>query len=360
MRVTSLRVAPLDVPMNEPFEVATGVQTEVRNFLVTLRLSDGTLGFGECAPSTPKQMGDLAPLRRRLQRAAAHLVGARAESIEEFSERAKELCGGHGAARAALEMALVDAWTRSLRMPLWVFFGGAGARVATDITVPIVPPDRAGPAARRIRARGVGTIKIKVGLDLDDDEARVRAVVAAAPKARLIVDANQGYKPAEAVRLIMRLRRKRICPALYEQPVAKQDLDGLAEVERKSGVPVAADESAASLADIWRIAKRRACSVVNLKLMKSGVWESWQAARAARAAGLRLMIGGMVESRLAMGCAAHLACGFGGFEFIDLDTPLWLAEDPMSGPPFLGRGGVYDLRSVKSGIGCRPKDPALM
>ena len=357
MRVDSVRVASLDAPMNEPFEVATGVQTEVRNFLVVLRLSDGTLGFGECAPSTPKRLGDLAPIRRKLERAANALEGAPAGDLEGFAERANELCAGHGASRAALEMALLDAWTKSKRVPLYVYFGGAGAKVATDITVPIVPAPQAEDAARRIRARGVLTIKIKVGVDLEEDEARVRAVVRGAPRARLILDANQGYRPGEAVRLLRRLARARIRPSLYEQPVHKADLEGLAEVERKGGVPVAADESAAGLADVWRIAKKRACSVVNLKLMKSGLWESWQAARAARAAGLRLMLGGMVETRLAMGCAAHLASGFGGFEFLDLDTPLWLAEDPMSGPPSIGRGGLYDLGSVRAGIGCRPKGP---
>ena len=95
--------------------------------------------------------------------------------------------------------------------------------------------------------------------------------------------------------------------------------------------------------------------MINLKLMKCGIWEAWESARVARAAGLRLMIGGMIESRLAMGCGAHLASGLGGFEFIDLDTPLWFSRDPMVGPPEIGRGGFYDLSKVRSGIGCRPR-----
>jgi L-alanine-DL-glutamate epimerase-like enolase superfamily enzyme len=209
-------------------------------------------------------------------------------------------------------------------------------------------------ATRKILRRGVTTIKIKVGKDLEEDEARVRAVFRAGPKARLFIDANQGYRPLEALKLLRRLRSAGIHPVLFEQPVAKDDLDGLEEVGRKGGVPVAADESAASLKDVWNLARRKAASVINIKFMKFGVWEAWAAARAARAAGLGLMMGGMVESRLAMGCGAHFAAGFGGFEFIDLDTPLWFAKDPMRGPLRIGPGGIYDLARVDAGIGVKP------
>jgi L-alanine-DL-glutamate epimerase-like enolase superfamily enzyme len=251
-------------------------------------------------------------------------------------------------------MAFLDAWARRRNMPLWIYFGGAESRVTTDVTVPILPPAQAEKAALKILRRGISTIKIKVGRDLDEDEARVRAVFRAGPKARLFLDANQGYRPMEAVKLLRRLGRAGIRPVLFEQPVAKDDLDGLAEVGRKGQVPIAADESAASLKDIWNLARRKAVSVINIKFMKFGIWEAWAAARAAKAAGLGLMMGGMVESRLAMGCAAHFAAGFGGFDFIDLDTPLWFAEDPMRGALRIGPGGIYDLTEVRSGIGVHP------
>jgi L-Ala-D/L-Glu epimerase len=85
-----------------------------------------------------------------------------------------------------------------------------------------------------------------------------------------------------------------------------------------------------------------------------GLLEAWDCALIAKSAGLGLMIGGMVETPLAMGCAAHLAGGLGGFSFVDLDTPLWLARNPCSGLTF-GRGGVYRLDRVQSGIGVLPK-----
>jgi len=135
--------------------------------------------------------------------------------------------------------------------------------------------------------------------------------------------------------------------------VPKEDLEGMAEVSRKGGVPVAADEAAASPRDVHRLARSRAADVVNIKLMKCGVREALETDRIARAAGLGLMIGGMVESYLAMGCAAHLAAGFGGFNFVDLDTPLWFARNPMRGLK-MRHGGLYDLSVVRAGIGVEP------
>lgn len=354
-RVANIRIKALRAPMSEPFEIAGGAQTEINNLLVSLKLSDGTVGFGECAPAPPPMSGESqVPTHRKLIRAANQLEGTQAGAVEPFCRQVAELCDGNGPAGAALEMAFFDAWTRQRRLPLYVYFGGAENRVATDITVPIMPPAQAEKAARKILRRGVSTIKIKVGKDLEEDEARVRAVFRAGPRARLLLDANQGYRPMEAVNLLRRLGRAGIRPVMFEQPVAKNDLDGLAEVGRKGGVPVAADESAATLKDVWELARRKAVSVINIKFMKFGVWEAWQAARAAKAAGLGLMMGGMVESRLAMGCAAHFAAGFGGFDFIDLDTPLWFAKDPMRGPLRIGPAGIYDLARVGSGIGVKP------
>ncbi|MDE2491650.1 MAG: dipeptide epimerase, partial [Elusimicrobia bacterium] len=232
--------------------------------------------------------------------------------------------------------------------------GGAETRVRSDVTVTIVPPEAAAAAARRIRAFGARTIKIKVGRDPDDDAARVAAVAAAAPRLALTLDANQGYGPRESLALLRRLRARGIRIAMFEQPAAAKDWDGLARVARLGGVPVAADESVGGRADALGLARRRAVSVLNLKLMKTGLLEAWDCALIARASGLGLMIGGMIETSLSMACAAHFAAGLGGFSFVDLDTPLWLADDPTRGLR-LGRGGVYDLARVRAGIGVVPR-----
>jgi L-alanine-DL-glutamate epimerase-like enolase superfamily enzyme len=201
---------------------------------------------------------------------------------------------------------------------------------------------------------GIRTIKIKIGKDVSEDFDRVCAIASLRRGLRLILDANQGYDAAKSLRLLERLRRRGIRPALFEQPAASEDWAGLSDVHRHGGVLVAADESVSTREQAWRMARERSAQVVNIKLMKSGLLEAWEIALICRASGLGLMIGGMVETSLAMTGAAHLAAGVGGFDFIDLDTPLWLKSEPMRGVR-IGRKGIYDLSRVRGGIGVTPR-----
>ncbi|HAH05484.1 MAG TPA: dipeptide epimerase [Elusimicrobia bacterium] len=350
--IAGVRAEKLEAPMRSAFEIAGGSLDRLQNVLIQVRLKGGSVGWGECAPFQAYNGETQAQALSSARSAARWLAGLDAARHERLAEALAERvpCAS---ARAGLEMAVLDAWARFARVPLWVYFGGAGRRVGIDITVPIVPARDAAAMARAIRRFGVRALKVKVGRRAEEDAERVASACSAARPRTLIVDGNAGYSPAEALRLLRLLSRRGIRLDLFEQPVAKDDLDGMAEVARKGRCAVAADESAASPADVLRLARRGAAQVVNLKLMKAGVRGSWAMARAARSAGLGLMIGGNVESHLAMTCSAHLAAGFGGFRFVDLDTPLLLSKDPMRGVR-IQRGGIYDLSRVRSGIGVEP------
>ncbi len=351
--IDAVGVFPLDAAMNEPFEIATGAKTVVANVLVRVRLENGVVGWGEGAPSADGRHESQASVLALLKKAARRLPGRDIRAWRALLEDIDDALPGQGVARAALGMAVLDAWARRAGVPLRTIFGGAQDRVASDVTVTIVPPERARAAAKRIVSLGVRTIKIKIGRDVDEDYERVLAVNAVGKNLKLMLDANQGYSVRQALLLLKKLARRRIKPVLFEQPVPRGDDDGLKSVERFGGVPVAADESAATRQDILRLAQKRACSVVNIKLMKGGWLEAWDIALIARAAGMRLMIGGMVESSLAMTASAHFAAGLGSFDFVDLDTPLWFKKDPMRGVSF-GKGGIYDLSEVAAGIGVKP------
>jgi L-alanine-DL-glutamate epimerase-like enolase superfamily enzyme len=108
-------------------------------------------------------------------------------------------------------------------------------------------------------------------------------------------------------------------------------LDGLAAIRRDTGIPVAADESVRSLADAQQVVAQQAADYVNIKIMKTGVMEAHEIALFTLGSGLKLMIGGMVETRIAMGCSFSLVLGMKGFEVLDLDTPLLLDCDPVMG-----------------------------
>ncbi len=352
--IVAIDVRRLNVPMNEPFAIAGGSSSVLETVFTRLTLDDGTIGYGEASPFPAFNGETPAKSERQIQRASARWLGQDAAAWRTRLEDLEEaLPSSAGAARAALGIALLDAWTQRAGLPLWTFFGGASSRVISDVTVTLGNPQDAFAAARRIRLLGVGVIKIKVGFTAREDAARVAAVAKAHPRAKIILDANQGYGPSHSLSLVRLLRARGIIPILFEQPAAADDLDGLISFHKKSGIPVAADESLRGRADALKIARTGAAQVLNIKLMKMGVLEAWDCALIARASGLGVMVGGMVETPLAMGAASHFAAGFGGVRFVDLDTPLWLADNPTRGVGF-GHGGVYDLSRVKAGIGVVP------
>jgi L-alanine-DL-glutamate epimerase-like enolase superfamily enzyme len=224
------------------------------------------------------------------------------------------------------------------------------------MTVTTGTPAEAGEAARQIRSRGIRSIKVKVGGPggPDADLARIAAIVAAAPGSPLILDGNAGLSRRDAQRLTAALKSQGIPPALLEQWLPKEDLEGMRLLRIESGWKVAADESVTTAADARRVAQAGAADVINIKLMKAGIAEALEVAAAARQAGLGLMIGGNVESILAMTVSACFAAGLGGFAFADLDTPLFLAENPFTGGYAL-EGGRISVAHLAAGHGVSPR-----
>lgn len=352
--IRSLTVETLDIPLHVPFGIAGGAQEIARNLLVTLELADGTRGYGEAAPFPAFNGETQASARSAIERVRAQVEGADVREWRPIAATLREAIGDSGSARCAIETAVLDALTRRAGLPLWAFFGGAGSALETDMTITTGSVEEASTAALDILARGISTIKVKIGSgDLDLDLQRVVAIHAVAPDAPLILDGNGGMSADAALKLMGALHAQQIRPALLEQPVPGDDWEGLARLTRWGDVAVAADESAASAASVLRLALEQSVHVVNIKLMKCGVVEALDIAAICRAAGLRLMIGGMVESLLAMTMSAHFAAGLGGFEFVDLDTPMFMATNPFRGG-FHQSGARLELGQIAAGHGVDP------
>ncbi len=348
--IGSISVEPLNIPLLEPFTIATGSVSEAQNVLITIMLNDGSRGYGECAPFTPST-GETQETALAAARGCAALIeGQDAAHWRRLSRLMHSVYFSQATAIAGMEMALLDALTRSYGVPLYVFFGGASTSVETDMSIPMVTPEHAYDLAKAIVARGITTIKVKVGGNIRDDVARVEAIREAAPGVGLTLDANQGYTASEALLCLEALDDRDIRPLLMEQPVHKDDYEGLRYVTQHTTIPVAADESAYSAANVARLIEMKAVNVVNVKLMKSGFVEALDIAAVCQANHIGLMMGAMIESRLATSAAAHFVAGIGGFRFIDLDTPMLLADDPFTGG-YEQRGGIYDVYGVKSGLG---------
>lgn len=354
MRIVDVRVAPLDLALEEPFEISLGTQTVAENVLVALETEDGTIGYGEGSPIAPvtgeTQAGAVATAR-----AAGDLLEG--EDLADHRVRVRELreaFPGAVSTTLAVETALLDAYCRIQGVPLAALFGGTPAPVETDLTIPIVEPDAARETARGAVDRGFDHLKVKTGSDVIADVERVAAVREGAPGTEIKVDANQGWTPAETVRFADDCADRGIDLALIEQPVRADDVAGLARTRDVVSVPIAADEAVFTPADAIRIVREDAADVINLKLGKSGLLGARDIVAVAEAANLELMIGCMLESAIGIHAAAHIVSGTGAFSYVDLDGNLLLDEDvtavnhgPIIEPTGPGHGIKPDESSVR-------------
>jgi L-alanine-DL-glutamate epimerase-like enolase superfamily enzyme len=205
--------------------------------------------------------------------------------------------------------------------------------VSTDVTVSAGDADRLAAAARDRVADGFDVLKVKVGTDPMTDVDRVLAVRAAVgPAVTLRLDANQGWTPQEAVRVLARLEDAGACVELVEQPVPAADVDGLAWVRRRVHTPVMADESVFGLRELVTVISKGAADLVNVKLAKAGgLLPAAALLELARAHGLGTMVGSMMEGPVGVGAAASLAAVHGTTVVPDLDAAWWLDGSPLTG-----------------------------
>jgi L-alanine-DL-glutamate epimerase-like enolase superfamily enzyme len=323
---------PVNIALTDPFVVATGSRTVAENMFIRLTLSDGSQGYGEAAPF-PEVGGETrAASLAAVRQLGRTMLGHPADQFKNLAQDLREQAPDQPAARCGLETALLDAHCHGQGLPMWMLWGGADPREhETDITIPIQPSAKTLALVRHWYAQGFRLFKMKIGKDVDSDVRRLEAVHREFPDVVFIGDGNQGFSRKECLAFVRGVVRFGGRLLLLEQPLVREDLDGLAAIRRETGIAVAADESVRSLLDAQQVVTKQAADYVNIKIMKTGVMEAHEIALFTLASGLKLMVGGMVETRIAMGCSYSLVLGMKGFEVLDLDTPLLLEADPVTG-----------------------------
>ncbi len=347
--IRSVIVDAADSKLKEPYIIATGKFENADNVMVRVELENGVYGLGEGSPSGTSGGETQATILAAAREIGEMIRGRDAASWRTICELMTTQYKSQSSARCAVESAVLDAYLRHCKIPMYRFFGGASTGVETDISIPIVTPDRARELAAKYEHE-FSLIKIKVGGNLADDEARVVAVHEAARNARIMIDGNQGYNAPNALRLLDILERRGIIPVLFEQPVHRDDWKGMAQMTAQSHVPIAADESVQTAADAIRVAQEHAAHYINIKLVKSALSGALDIVGVCHGAKIGLMIGAMMESRLGAAVSAHFAAGIGGFSFIDLDTPMLIADEKYRGG-YSQTTSRYELAGVGAGHG---------
>jgi L-alanine-DL-glutamate epimerase-like enolase superfamily enzyme len=334
---------PLELQTVFEFRISHGVRRAHRNTLVRIE-HEGIEGLGEAAPS--HYYGETSELVEVALAQWARELGDDPFALDAILRRLGDAMHGQFAARAAVEMALHDWIGKRLGQPVWKLLGLDRSRTPKScVTLGMASPEE---MERKLETvRDFPFLKVKLGGPGDVDNLRR---IRAGYKGRLQVDANTAWNAADAVRVLRQIEPLGI--ELVEQPVPRRDLDGLRWVRERSPIPVFADESAHELADIGLLAGR--VDGVNLKLMKTGgLREMQRMIHAARALGMKVMLGSMVETSLALSAAAQLAPLV---DYLDLDGHWLLRDDPFAGAP--GEKGEIRL-SDRPGLGVVPAAAAV-
>jgi L-alanine-DL-glutamate epimerase-like enolase superfamily enzyme len=307
----------LTLHLRTPFRLSYGV-SETRE-AHWIRLQDDQ-GWGEAA--IPPYYGVETAAMRAVWDAAAL-------KTEPFPDRVAEIpawvgTDGPAPARCALDLALHDRLGKQLDLPLHRLLNlPAPLPQPTSFTIAIDTPQEMARLARE--AARFPVLKLKLGGE-GDDEARISAVRQARPDVRLRLDANAGWTFDQAVLFLNNWQRYDL--ELVEQPLAKDQIEAMGRLQALTAIPIVADESVQSLADIEALA-RAGVRGVNLKLMKlGGLSPGLACLNRARAMGMRVMLGCMVETSIGSTAMAHLS---GLADWLDLDAPLLVSDDPFDG-----------------------------
>jgi L-alanine-DL-glutamate epimerase-like enolase superfamily enzyme len=301
----------------QPFTIARGTQTEAHNVLVRLEC-DGVEGMGEAAPA--EHYGDTQASSIHFVEMAKAIVTGR-EPISRLHELLEELARINPAPKAAIDMAAYDLLGKRLGAPLYEILGlDPSAAPLTSFTIGIDSPEIM--AAKARAAAGYPILKVKVGTDRDVENLEaIRSV----SQATIRVDANEAWSPKQAVSAIRELARFDI--EFVEQPVPAADLAGMGFVRDRSPVPIITDEACITPNDVVKVAPY--IDGINIKLMKcGGIEPALRMIHIARAHNLKVMMGCMVESSLAITAAAHLSPLL---DYADLDGQLLIRDDPFTG-----------------------------
>ncbi len=339
MKITAIEIGKIAIPLKTPFITALRRVDVAEDLVVKVHTDDGHTGYGN-APATVVITGDshqsvAAAIKYTI---GPKLIGRDIDDREDILDTIHQSMVHNTSAKAALDMAVHDLFGQRYGLPLYRFFGGRKTRIASDLTISVNAPDTMASDAVQAVSRGYSHLKLKVGIDPAMDFQRVAAIrQAVGPDVTIRLDANQGWKPKEAIRLIGRMEDAGLAIELVEQPVAAADFDGLKQVTDHVATDIMADESAFSPRDVFRLLAMRACDLINIKLMKAGgLAPAAQIAAMADAAGVACMMGCMLESKVGITAAAALSAGKAVITKNDLDAADLMAADPV-------RGGItYD------------------
>ncbi|KUO77503.1 MAG: dipeptide epimerase [Clostridia bacterium BRH_c25] len=334
MKITGIRTGRISVPLKRPFKTALRTVNSVEDVIVEVVTDTGNTGYGE-APPTAVITGDtIGSVVEAIENVISkQLIGMEIENIEEIMKRLNGCLVKNTSAKAAVDMAIYDLYGQLYNAPLYKLLGGYTNKITTDITISVNDTEQMVADSLEAVSLGYDTLKIKVGKKSAQEIKTMKEIRKAVGNGiNLRLDANQGWKPKEAVRALREMEDEDLDIELVEQPVDAHDIEGLKYVTDNILIPVLADEAIFSPADAIKVLQMRAADLINIKLMKTGgIYNALKICSLAEIYGVECMIGCMLEAKISVTAAVHLAAAKSIITKADLDGPVLCAEDPIIG-----------------------------
>lgn len=334
LKITDIRTEPITIPLEKPFKTALRTAYEIQSLLMVVETDFGEIGLGE-APPTGVITGDtIGSIKGAIEEhIKPALMGKDIENFEEVMITLDRAILYNNSAKAAIEIALYDLFGKLHKTPVYKLLGGYRTEMYTDITISVNDPEEMAKDSLEAVEKGFNILKIKVGKNIQLDLERLTEIQSAVGNGiKLRLDANQGWNYKEAIHAIYKMENKGLNIDLIEQPVHAKDLEGLKRVTDNVSIPIMADESVFTPADAIEIIRTKSADLVNIKLMKTGgIRNALKICSIAEIYGVECMIGSMLESKLSVTAAAHLAGAKKVITRYDLDTPLLGSKDPIKG-----------------------------
>ncbi len=346
MRITSVSAYVFKIPLARPFIIASGTMNNYNGVLVKVSTT-GTHGWGEASPSRIFTGENVHSIVRTIKQMATRLTGRTPtlDLIKTISDPRNP------SATASLDMAIHDLVGKLEGKSVRDFYTlndrPGISSIETSMTVSVGYLNTTLGQVQALVDDGATTLKIKIGTNPALDIERVKAIRNLFPKVKIRLDANQGYTEDQAVHVLKELEPLEI--QFIEQPVKRQNLTAMAHIRKKVKIPIMADESLTDFQSLENIIENGAADMINIKIMKvGGIREGLHIAHRALDAGIGIMVGCMIETRVGITAGTHLALSEKGIQYTDLDGHLDLKEDFITGGVLthLGRNSI----STKPGL----------
>jgi L-Ala-D/L-Glu epimerase len=331
MKILQTRIYKLSIPMH-PFRIATGTMYHAQNLFVRVETEEGLTGVGECS-AFPMIVGETQSTCYEMAKEFAGLwKGKEALDIEGRLKDLDDFTAFNSTAKSAFDMALYDLASKKEGVPLYKYLNGTKKLLETDLTIGIDEPETMAAKALEFKNKEFRILKIKLGEHGKKDLLRIQLIrKAVGDSTQLRIDANQGwdFETAKETLIQMGIYNIEFC----EQPMRHWNDFRLPELRRISPIKIMADESVFNHHDAKRLILADACDYINIKFSKSGgITESKKINKVCEAYGIPCMMGGMLESRLALTAFAHFALSQENIKFYDMDTALLGHKvDPVKG-----------------------------